>query len=180
MSYPLEPGGGVTVPVAVDHGQFIACDPEAELDIDSYSKEAIRQGVALWDGGGGITVFTASHWTHTLVTVALHHARPRLHLDECDHVVEAGFSIRSRGSTPGRGDGRPGRPAARDPVGLLDERDRAPEAVRDVRSEHEIGRADAAARAVAEDERAARVAGGMQVRPRGAVQGVELEHGPQR
>jgi hypothetical protein len=95
MSYTLEPGGDVTVPVAVDHGQFIACDPEAELDIDSYSKEAIRQGVALWGRGGGITVFTASHWTHTLVTVALHHARPRLHLDECDHVVEAGFSIRT-------------------------------------------------------------------------------------
>jgi hypothetical protein len=45
--------------------------------------------------GDGITVFTASRWTDTRVTVALDQARPRLHLDECDHVVEAGFSIRS-------------------------------------------------------------------------------------
>jgi hypothetical protein len=95
MSYALEPGGDVTVPVTVDHGQLIACDPEAELDIDSYGPEATRQGVALWGAGGGITVFTASHWTDTLVTVALHHARPRIDVDECDHVAEAGLSIRS-------------------------------------------------------------------------------------
>jgi catechol 2,3-dioxygenase-like lactoylglutathione lyase family enzyme len=69
-----------------------------------------------------------------------------------------------------------GRPAARDAVGLLDERDRDPEAVRDLRGQHEVGRAGAAAGAVAEHERAARVAGLVQVRPRGAVRGVELEH----
>jgi hypothetical protein len=94
MSDTLEPGDDVAVPVSVDHGQFIVCDPEAELDIDSYGTEATRQGVALWASAGGITVFTASHWTKTLVTVALHDDRPRIDVDQWDHVVEAGLSIR--------------------------------------------------------------------------------------
>jgi hypothetical protein len=70
-------------------------DPEAELDIDSYGNEATRQGVALWGSGGGITVFTASHWTKTLVTVALHDKQPGIDIDQWDHVAEAGLSIRS-------------------------------------------------------------------------------------
>lgn len=65
--------------------------------------------------------------------------------------------------------GRRRRPAARHPVGLLDEHHDDSEPVRHFRRQHEVGRADAAARAVAEDERAAGVAGRMQVRPRGAV-----------
>jgi hypothetical protein len=95
MTDALEPGRVVTVPVSVDHGQFIACDPEAKLDIDSYDEEATRQGVALWEASGGITVFTASQWTETFVTVALHHEKPRIDVDQWDHVAEAGLSIRS-------------------------------------------------------------------------------------
>jgi hypothetical protein len=95
MSYALEPDGEVTVPISVDHGQFIVCDPAAELDIDSYGPKATRQGVALWGAGGGLTVFTASHWTATHVILALHDEKPRIDVDECDHVVEAGLSVRS-------------------------------------------------------------------------------------
>jgi hypothetical protein len=95
MSYAVEPGGEVTVPVAIDHGQFIVCDPDAKVDIDSYGEEATRQGVAPWSGGGGITVFTASRWTKTVVIVALHLEKPGIDIDQCDHLVEAGLSIRS-------------------------------------------------------------------------------------
>jgi hypothetical protein len=95
MSYALQPGGEVTVPVAVDHGQFIVRDCDAKLDIDSYGAEATRQGVAVWGAADGITVFTASGWTDTRVTVALHDETPRIDVNESDHVVQAGLSIRS-------------------------------------------------------------------------------------
>ena len=67
-------------------------------------------------------------------------------------------------------------PAPRHTVWLLDERDRHAQLERDLGRQYEIRRADAAACAVAEDERAARVHGRVHVRPRGAVRGVELEH----
>jgi len=45
MSYVLEPGYEVTVPVTVDHGQFMVRDRDAYLDTESYGKEATRQGL---------------------------------------------------------------------------------------------------------------------------------------
>jgi hypothetical protein len=46
---------------------------------------------ALWPGG--ITVFTASHWTATHVNVALSDERPIVELDAFDHTVEAGITL---------------------------------------------------------------------------------------
>lgn len=88
-------GSEVAVPVGIDHGQFIACDPDAELDIDSYGETASRQGLAMWDGNGGMTVFTASRWTETEVTVRLLSDRPAVAEAECDHLVEGGLVISS-------------------------------------------------------------------------------------
>jgi hypothetical protein len=85
----------VTVPIAVDHGQFIACDPEAELDIAAYGDAAYRQGLAAWGNHGGVTIFTASHWTETEVTVALSAERPPISHDDWDHIVEGGLVVRS-------------------------------------------------------------------------------------
>ena len=85
----------VAVPVRIDHGQFIACDPDARLDIDSYGGSAQRQGLAMWGGNGGITVFTASHWTETEVRVRLLSERPAITETEWDHLVEGGLIIRS-------------------------------------------------------------------------------------
>lgn len=91
----LEAGGEVTVRVGVDHGQFVVCDPDAELDIDSYGPAAQRDGLAIWGSGAGVTVFTASHWTKTVVTVRLVMERPARADGEWDHVVEAGLVLRS-------------------------------------------------------------------------------------
>lgn len=88
-------GSQVRVPVGIDHGQFIACDPQADLDIDAYTDRAMRAGLALWGNGGGITVFTASHWTASDVTVALSPARPEIAESDWDHIVEGGLVIRS-------------------------------------------------------------------------------------
>ncbi len=95
MTRTLDMGSEVTVPVRVDHGQFIACDPASKLDIDSYGEQAQRQGLAVWAGNGGVTVFTASNWTITSVTVALSPERPVLAEDEWDHLVESGLVIQS-------------------------------------------------------------------------------------
>jgi hypothetical protein len=95
MGLVLKPGVEVTVPVAIDHGQFIACDPDAGLDIESYGERAQREGLAVWGRNGGITVFTASHWTRTEVSVALSLERPSISEADWDHVVEAGLVIRS-------------------------------------------------------------------------------------
>lgn len=62
-------------------------------DIESYGTQASREGLAIWGDGGGVTVFTASHWTETNVVVALHPTRPSLGLDAWDHVVEAGMTL---------------------------------------------------------------------------------------
>lgn len=88
-------GSEVTVPVGIDHGQFIACDPDAELDIDAYNDVAQRQGLAMWRGNRGITVFSASHWTETEVTVRLSSDRPLVAEEEWDHVVEGGLVLTS-------------------------------------------------------------------------------------
>jgi hypothetical protein len=88
-------GSGVAVAVRIDHGQFIACDPDAPIDIDSYDESASRDGLAMWGRNGGITVFSASHWTTTEVTVSLVRERPIITEDEWDHVVEGGLIIRS-------------------------------------------------------------------------------------
>lgn len=88
-------GSAVVVPVGVDHGQFIACDPEADLDIESYGEEATRQGLAAWGGNGGVTIFTASNWTDTEVTVRLSPERPAVPTGDWDHVVEGGLIIRN-------------------------------------------------------------------------------------
>jgi hypothetical protein len=95
VTVTLKMGSRITVPVGVDHGQVIACDTEAELDIESYDELASRAGLAMWDGNGGITVFTASHWTHTAVTVGLSPQRPVVAEDEWDHVVEGGLILKS-------------------------------------------------------------------------------------
>jgi hypothetical protein len=95
VEYKLEMGAQVTVPVGIDHGQFIACDPDAQLDIESYGDAAQRAGVAVWGNVGGVTVFTASRWTNTTVTVRLTPDRPAVSSDEWDHVVEAGLIVRS-------------------------------------------------------------------------------------
>ena len=95
MTHDLRPGGEITVPVRIDHAQFIVCDPAARLDLDSYTEQASRQGIAAWGDGGGLTVFTASRWTDTRVTVALHGAEPETDLGSWDHVVEAGIAIGS-------------------------------------------------------------------------------------
>jgi hypothetical protein len=94
VQHELGVDGELTVPVGVDHGQFIACDPDAELDIDSYGDAAQRAGLATWRSGAGVTVFTASHWTDTVVTVRLTRERPTLAEDDWDHVVEAGLVLR--------------------------------------------------------------------------------------
>src|SRR3954451_4660321 len=88
-------GSEVVVPVGVDHGQFIACDPETDLDIESYGEKATRQGLALWGANGGVTVFTASNWTDTDVTVRLSPERPAVPTGAWDHVVEGGLIIKS-------------------------------------------------------------------------------------
>jgi hypothetical protein len=88
-------GSEVTVQVGIDHGQFVACDPDAPLDIDSYGDVAMRQGLAIWGGNGGITVFTASHWTQTEVRVSLSSERPALASADWDHLVEGGLIVRS-------------------------------------------------------------------------------------
>jgi hypothetical protein len=89
-------GSEVTVQVGIDHGQFVACDPDAPLDIDSYGDVAMRQGLAIWGGNGGITVFTASHWTQTEVRVSLSSERPALASADWDHLVEGGLIVRGR------------------------------------------------------------------------------------
>jgi hypothetical protein len=91
----LKIGSRVTVRVNVDHGQFIACDPQAALNIDSYDARATREGLALWGGHGGVTVFTASHWTEADVVIALSAERPAVLEAEWDHVVEGGLVIQS-------------------------------------------------------------------------------------
>ena len=88
-------GSEVAVSVGIDHGQFIACDCDAALDIDSYGEAAFREGLALWGGNGGITVFAASDWTDTEVTVRLLPGRPAIAEDDWDHVGEGGLVIRS-------------------------------------------------------------------------------------
>jgi hypothetical protein len=95
MPTALTMGSDATVPVRVDHGQFIACDPAAELDIDSYGETASREGLAMWAGNGGITVFAASHWTDTKLTVRLVPERPSFAEHEWDHLVEGGLVIKS-------------------------------------------------------------------------------------
>ena len=95
MERELEMGGELTVSVGIDHGQFIACDPARELDIDSYDDLAQRAGLAVWGNAGGLTVFTASHWTSSTVTVRLTLARPTVAAREWDHLVEAGLVLRS-------------------------------------------------------------------------------------
>jgi hypothetical protein len=74
---------------------FIVCDPHAALDIDSYGARASREGLALWSGHGGVTVFTASRWTEADVAVALSAERPAVSEAEWDHVVEGGLVIQS-------------------------------------------------------------------------------------
>jgi hypothetical protein len=37
----------VSVPVAVDHGQFLIQDPATSLDIEAYSERATRAGLAV-------------------------------------------------------------------------------------------------------------------------------------
>jgi hypothetical protein len=91
----LSMGLEVTVAVTIDHGQFIACDPEAKLDIDSYSERAMRQGLAMWGRNGGVTIFTASHWTDTDVTVSLSPGRPTIKDAQWDHIVEGGLVVTS-------------------------------------------------------------------------------------
>jgi hypothetical protein len=88
-------GAEVEVAVGVDHSQFIACDPAAQLDIDSYGDLAQRRGLAMWRGNRGVTIFTASNWTETHVTVRLSSERPTVALDDWDHVVEGGLVISS-------------------------------------------------------------------------------------
>jgi hypothetical protein len=95
MAVTLKMGADVTVPVGIDHGQFVACDPDAKLDIDSYGEAATRHGLATWGDDGGITVFTASHWTNSEVTVRLSPERPVVAEAEWDHIVEGGLVIRS-------------------------------------------------------------------------------------
>lgn len=95
MSMALTMSSEVVVPVAIDHGQFIACDPQADLDIDSYGEDATRQGLAAWSGNGGVTVFTASHWTNTEVVVGLSPGRPTIAEDTWEHLVEGGLIITS-------------------------------------------------------------------------------------
>ncbi len=91
----LKMGSEVTVPVGIDHGQFIACDRGAQLDVDSYDELAQRQGIATWSGNRGITVFAASNWTKTNITVRLSIGRPAVAEDEWDHVVEGGLIVSS-------------------------------------------------------------------------------------
>ena len=93
MQIPLAMGSEVTVSVGIDHGQFVACDPDAELDIDSHGDTATRHGLAIWGGNGGMTVFTASHWTATEVTVRLLSERPAVAETEWDHLVEGGLVL---------------------------------------------------------------------------------------
>jgi hypothetical protein len=95
MEETLRMGTEVEVPVGIDHGQFIACDRSAELDIDSYGDLAQRQGLAMWRGNRGVTIFTASNWTETHATVRLSPGRPAVAVDEWDHVVEGGLIINS-------------------------------------------------------------------------------------
>jgi hypothetical protein len=95
MAVELEVGREVVVSVAIDHRQFIVRDASATLDIDAYDERASREGLAVWGDHGGVTVFTASQWTETQVTVGLHDERPTLTLDDWDHVVEAGLHLSS-------------------------------------------------------------------------------------
>lgn len=95
MTERLTTGAEVQLTVNVDHGQFIACDAGAMLDIDSYSEHATRDGLALWSDGSGMTVFTASHWTSTVVTVALSSTRPTVDDAAWDHIVEGGLILRN-------------------------------------------------------------------------------------
>ena len=67
------------------------------------------------------------------------------------------------------------RAAARHAVGLLDERDAHVHFERRLRRRHEVARRDAAARAVAEHERRARVLGRVQVRERRPVRRLDLD-----
>jgi hypothetical protein len=87
--------GAVTVPIAVDHGQFLVRDHDALLDIDAYDEHSTRDGLALWGDRGGVTVFTASHWTHTDVTVRLEPQRPAIASADWDHLVEGGIVVPS-------------------------------------------------------------------------------------
>ena len=87
----LEVGTETTVPVDIDHGQFIVSVPSAEVSVDSYDEAANRAGLAVWPGG--CIVFTASHWTRTTVTVALSADRPAIALDAWDHAVDPGIDV---------------------------------------------------------------------------------------
>jgi len=89
----LEPGGTVDLTIGVDHSQFIVCDRDAEIDIDSYSDEATAAGLATW--AGGFAVFTDSHWAQCRVRLTLTETRPDPRLDGCDHAVEAAVEFAS-------------------------------------------------------------------------------------
>ena len=87
-------GDDADIPAAVDHGQFIVCDCNSQIEIDSYDDAAHRAGLAAW--GDGIAVFTASHWTDTSVRLSLRRTRPVIDLDAWDHVVEGGIRVCGR------------------------------------------------------------------------------------
>ncbi len=46
MTFSLDFDREVVVSVGIDHGQFIVCDPNAELDIDTYDERASRESQA--------------------------------------------------------------------------------------------------------------------------------------
>jgi hypothetical protein len=91
----LTMGSEVRVRLGIDHGQFIARDSVSVLDIESYDDDAIQHGLAIWDSRRGITVFTASSWSESEVTLRLSAVRPVVTAEDWDHVVEGGLVIES-------------------------------------------------------------------------------------
>lgn len=82
-------GDSADLRVRIDHGQFILCDLDSELDVDAYHEKAQAVGFAAWRGG--LSVFTESLWTESTVRVQLLGERPILDLGPLDHVAEGGI-----------------------------------------------------------------------------------------
>jgi hypothetical protein len=94
MSLALVPGSEVTFSLALDHGQFIVQDREADLDVDAYTAEA--QAIGLASFNGGVVVVTDSHWTSsTELRISLATHRPSIDLTAHDRVVRAAIECKS-------------------------------------------------------------------------------------
>jgi hypothetical protein len=72
--------------LTVDHGQFAALDRGAMIDVDAYTADAQRIGLAQFNRR--LVVFTESSWTsETPLRIQLKDVRPRIDLNAYDRAL---------------------------------------------------------------------------------------------